>query len=77
VLDDHPDVLMIPAQYVKYEGDKTYCEVVLDPEKKEKRERREIVLGFSDGVRCEIKSGLKEGETVLLERPIKKETPRG
>lgn len=77
VLDDHPGVLMIPSQYIKYEDNKPYCFVVPDPADKTKRERRELELGFTDGLRYEIKSGLKEGETVLLERPIKKENRPG
>lgn len=77
VLDDHPGVLMIPAQYIKYDKDKPYVYVLPDPKDQTKREKRELELGFTDGLRYEIKSGLKEGETVLLERPIKKETPRG
>lgn len=77
VLDDHPGVLIIPAQYIKYDNDKPYVYVLPDPKDETKREKRELELGFTDGLRYEIKSGLKEGETVLLERPIKKETPRG
>lgn len=76
VLEDHPDVLMIPAQYVQYEGGKPLCNVLPNPEDKKKRERREVTLGFTDGLRFEIKTGLSEGETVVLERPIKQEAGR-
>jgi len=76
VLEDHPDVIIVPAQYVKYDNGKAYVEVAKDPEdaKAKEREKREVELGFSDGLRYEVKSGLKEGETVVLEREIK-ETP--
>jgi HlyD family secretion protein len=77
VLDDHPAVLMIPAQYIKYENDKPYVMVLPNAEDKTKNEKREVELGFTDGLRYEIKSGLKEGETVILERPIKKENRPG
>ncbi len=73
VLEDHPDVLMIPAQYIKYENDKPYVMVLPDPEDQTVKEKRELELGFTDGLRYEIKSGLNEGETVILERPIKEE----
>jgi multidrug efflux pump subunit AcrA (membrane-fusion protein) len=76
VLDDHPGVLMIPSQYVKYENNKPYCFVLPNPKDQAVKERRELELGFTDGVRYEIKSGLKEGETVLLERPIKTDAKR-
>jgi multidrug efflux pump subunit AcrA (membrane-fusion protein) len=76
VLEDHPDVLMIPAQYVQFDNDKPYCEVQTDPKDQKKRERRNVETGFSDGLRFEIKSGLKEGETVVLERPVKVEETR-
>lgn len=76
VLEDHPDVVIVPAQYVKYDNGKAYVEVAKDPadEKAKEREKREVVLGFSDGLRYEVKSGLKDGETVVLEREVK-ETP--
>jgi hypothetical protein len=76
VLEDHPDVLVIPAQYVKYEEGQPYVEVVPSPEDQAKRERRDVELGFSDGLRYELKSGVEEGETVILERAIKEEPRR-
>jgi multidrug efflux pump subunit AcrA (membrane-fusion protein) len=76
VLEDHPSVVIVPAQYVKFDAGKAYVEVAKDPadEKAKEREKREVELGFSDGLRYEVKSGLKEGETVVLEREVK-ETP--
>jgi len=73
VLEDHPNVLVLPSQYIKYDSGKPYCEVLPDPKDQKQRERRELTVGFSDGLRNEIVSGLTEGETVILERPIKKE----
>jgi multidrug efflux pump subunit AcrA (membrane-fusion protein) len=101
VLEDHPDVVILPAQYVKYDpAGKAYTEVInkaawekfqtdqknapeaakpagpnakpQHPEQKLPRERRELELGFSDGLRQEVKDGLQEGDVVILERPIKK-----
>jgi len=77
VLEDHPAVLMLPAQYIQYDKEKPYCQVLPDPKDQKKRERRELTLGFTDGLRYEVKDGLKEGETVIIERPIKQQQPRG
>jgi multidrug efflux pump subunit AcrA (membrane-fusion protein) len=71
VLEDHPDVVIIPAQYVKFDAGKAFVEVAKNPEDTKVREKREVELGFSDGLRYEIKSGVKEGETVVLEREVK------
>jgi HlyD family secretion protein len=76
VLEDHPAVLMLPAQYIQYDKDKPYCQVLPDPKDQKQRERRELTLGFTDGLRYEVKDGLKEGETVIIERPIKQEQQR-
>ncbi|MCC7477721.1 HlyD family secretion protein [bacterium] len=77
VLQDHPDVLVLPAQYVKYDEEgKAYVEVLPKPDDQTVKERRDVELGFSDGLRYEIKSGVKEDETVILERPIKEEPRR-
>jgi len=103
VLEDHPDVIILPAQFIKYDEEgKAYCEVVkpedqdsakaggkgakqggasvmkqMEAEKKAllalPRERRELTLGFSDGTRTEVVSGLEEGDTVINERPIQKD----
>jgi HlyD family secretion protein len=71
VLDDHPDVLILPARFVQYDEERNpYCELLLDPEDQERRERRDLQLGFSDGMRFEVIGGLVEGDTVILERPI-------
>jgi multidrug efflux pump subunit AcrA (membrane-fusion protein) len=100
VLEDHPDVVIIPAQYIKYGADgKPYAEVIQKdawdkfqadqknappakpaasgkpqphPEQKLPREHRELTLGFSDGLRTEVQSGLDAGDVVILERPIQK-----
>jgi multidrug efflux pump subunit AcrA (membrane-fusion protein) len=77
VLDDHPDVLILAARFIQYDEERNaYCEVLPDPENQEVRERRELELGFSDGMRFEVVEGLAEGDTVILERPIIEEDRR-
>jgi HlyD family secretion protein len=73
VLEDHPNVLIIPAQYVQYEGGEPYVEVAPDPEDTTVRVKRTVKLGFSDGLRFEIAEGVEEGETIVLEREIEEE----
>jgi HlyD family secretion protein len=70
VLEDHPAVLILAAQYIQYEEGQPYVEVVADAENTDVRERREIELGFFDGLRYEVVSGVEEGDTVVLERTI-------
>ena len=33
---------------------------------------KKVVVGFSDGINTEIKEGLAEGETILIESKVKK-----
>lgn len=76
VLEDHPDVLILDARYVKFEEGKPVCFVLPDPEDTENREKRELTLGFGDGLRYEVVDGVEEGETVLLERPLSQDDRR-
>lgn len=71
VMEDHPDVVILTAQFIQYDEERNpYCEVLPDPEDQDKRERRELELGFTDGMRFEIVGGVEEGETVIFERPV-------
>lgn len=76
VLEDHPDVLILDARYVKYENGQPVCYVLPDPKDEAKREKRELKLGFGDGLRYEVVDGLNAGETVILERPLKQNNQR-
>ena len=42
---------------------KAVVEVAPDPKDLKVRVKRQVTLGFSDGLRYEVKDGLKEGET--------------
>ena len=70
VLEDHPGVLILPAQYIQYEEGQPYVEIAPEAENTENREKVDIELGFFDGLRYEVTSGLEEGDTVVLERTI-------
>ncbi len=69
VTDEVSEVLYIPVRAVSEEENVKYVKV--------KNEdgtisTREITTGFSDGINIEIKEGLSEGETVLIESKVKK-----
>lgn len=58
------NVLVIPERVLIFKEDKVF--VNLQPKKNEKKpEEKEVVLGLSDGIHAEVKSGLDEGANVL------------
>jgi HlyD family secretion protein len=59
----HPDALVMPRAATLEEEGKFYAVAVRD----NKAQRVEIVLGFRDGDRFEVLSGLSEGDQVVLE----------
>src|SRR4030042_2526615 len=63
VLDRKDSILVIPESLIKFEkeGDSAYVEIETQPRQFEKRY---IVLGLSDGVNIEIKSGLTKDDKV-------------
>ena len=56
------NVLTVPVVAVKEAGNKEYVEVLT----KKGVERREVTTGVSDGLNVEVKSGISEGEKVIL-----------
>jgi len=59
------DILLIPNRSVFMENELQYVNVVKADGSYEKRK---VVCGLSNGVQTEVKSGLEEGETVLVGR---------
>ncbi|MBR2627879.1 MAG: efflux RND transporter periplasmic adaptor subunit [Peptococcaceae bacterium] len=57
------DVLIIPKRAITTEGRKNYVMVKLEDGT---TEQREVTLGFTDGSSYEVKSGLEEGDIVLI-----------
>lgn len=57
------DVLTLPVRVIQFKGDDQY--VLLPPVGKGKPQQQAVKLGISDGVKIEIKSGLKLGDKVL------------
>jgi multidrug efflux pump subunit AcrA (membrane-fusion protein) len=61
IVEEHPDVLTLPATAVVRDGEKTFCVAV----RVGRAARRPIEVGLSDGARTEIRSGLKGDEVVV------------
>ena len=56
-------VVSVPEGCVEFSGDTTFV-YVLTKKEPQTFERRKVVTGLSDGIKIEIKSGLKAGEKV-------------
>ncbi len=67
VLQQAVGVLSVPESGVEFEGDKTFVQLV-NPDGT--YTRTEVVVGLSDGVNAEIKSGLKAGDKIRGNRII-------
>jgi len=52
----------VPEQAIVREGEETFVFVVMG----DKAQRRPVMLGLSDGMRAEIRSGLQAGEPVIV-----------
>jgi macrolide-specific efflux system membrane fusion protein len=57
------DIVVIPNEFIKYDSGKAKAMVKVG----DKREDRDLELGITDGKRTEVKSGLAEGDVVVLE----------
>ena len=70
VLQRADHVFAIPESALEFSGDSTFVYVLTDSVPVQKFERRPVTTGISDGIKIEIKQGLKTGESV---RGLKKE----
>ena len=64
VVDKKENVLTVPVNSVYTDKDGRFVYVILEGDKKE---RREVVTGLSDGARIEVIEGVREGESVYVE----------
>lgn len=65
VLDQRTKVLTIPESAVTFLNDSAYVYVLKDSlNQKQTFDKRNIRIGLSDGIKVEVKSGLKEGEKI-------------
>lgn len=65
ITKESAEVLYIPNRAVIREGTESYVKM---KDEKGNIVTREVTTGFSDGVHVEIKEGLSEGDTILIER---------
>jgi HlyD family secretion protein len=68
VLEEHKHVLTVPEQAVLYDKDRNASVWVPDPHGKDGHRIVKVKTGLSNGSRVEIISGLKAGDTVVLQQ---------
>jgi HlyD family secretion protein len=68
LLDEHKGVLTVPENAVIYDNQKNASVEVPDKKQKEGKRKTPVKVGLSNGSVTEILSGLKEGDTVVLQQ---------
>ena len=64
VLDRAVKAVSVPEAALEFKDDSTFVYVLTDSVPQQKFERRTVQTGLSDGIKIEVKSGLKVGEKV-------------
>jgi len=68
VVTEHHNALSVPEQAMTWDNNKNASVFVPDPKSKDGQRKIAVTAGISNGSRTEILSGLKEGETVVLQQ---------
>ncbi|MGH9520408.1 MAG: efflux RND transporter periplasmic adaptor subunit, partial [Terriglobales bacterium] len=68
LLGEHKNVLTVPENAVTYDNSKKAFVDVPDPSKKDGVRKVAVTVGLTNGSVVEIDSGLKEGESVVLQQ---------
>jgi HlyD family secretion protein len=68
VLEEHKNVLTVPEQSVIYDKDRNATVMIPDAHGKDGQRSIPIKVGLSNGSRIEVLSGLKSGDTVVLQQ---------
>ncbi len=68
LLEEHKNVLTVPEQAVIYDKDRNASVEVPDISQKKGRRIVSVKAGISNGTRTEVLSGLKRGDTVVLQQ---------
>ncbi len=63
ILDKRNDVLTIPESTVEFSGDSAFVYLVKN-EKPQEFERKQVMIGLSDGINIEVTEGLKENDKI-------------
>lgn len=64
ILDRSENVLTIPEGSVTFSGDSSFVYILKKEEPKQEFEKQQVVLGLSDGINIEIKSGLTANDKI-------------
>jgi HlyD family secretion protein len=67
ILEEKPDVLLVPEGAVVYDKNRNASVEVPDPAMEKGRRSVPVKLGISDGVKTELIAGLKQGDKVILQ----------
>lgn len=73
VLEKADGALSVPESAVEFVGDSTYVYLLTDSVPRQQFERKAVLTGISDGIRIEIKKGLKQGDVVRGVKEIEHE----
>ena len=73
VLEKADGALSVPESAVEFVGDSTYVYLLTDSVPRQQFERKAVQTGISDGIRIEIKKGLKQGNVVRGVKEIEHE----
>jgi HlyD family secretion protein len=68
LVTEHKQVLSVPEQALTYDNQKNAFVYLPDPKQKDGQRKVPVSAGISNGSRTEILSGLKEGQTVVLQQ---------
>jgi HlyD family secretion protein len=68
VVTEHHDALSVPEQAMSWDNDKNAFVFVPDAKSKDGQKKVPVTAGISNGSRTEILSGLKEGDTVVMQQ---------
>ena len=68
LMDEHKGVLTVPENAVMYDNQKNASVALPDKTQKDGQRKVPVKVGLSDGSKTEIASGLKEGDTVVLQQ---------
>lgn len=68
LLEEHKNVLTVPENAVIYDNQKNAFIEVPDAKAKEGKRRVSVKVGISNGSRTEIISGIKEGDSVIMQQ---------
>jgi len=67
ILEEKPNVLLIPESAVVYDKDRNTSVELPDPKSDTGRRKVAVKLGISNGIKTELVSGLSEGQKVILQ----------